>query len=78
MPHTPFSHYQSGADADRPAGGGGDGYADLFAFRDGEWPLPPGTEPWPPGRSLRGGAFNPHRRGERGTPPSPRRDPAPP
>jgi hypothetical protein len=75
LPHTPFSHYQAGAEADWPASAGADGYIELFGFREGEL-LPPSADPWPAGRSLRGGVFNPHRRAERGL--APRREPAPP
>jgi hypothetical protein len=72
-PHARFSPYRAGAgpvplSPDATA----DQYADLFSFRDGGPPTPLGA-PWPPGRSLRDHAFNPHRRAERGKPPIPPR-----
>lgn len=77
-PRTFFSPYAIGADDDRPPAPPGDEYGDVFGFRERDRPARPGDDPWPPGHSLREGAFNPHRRAEPGAPPAPRRGPAAP
>ncbi|MCU0684679.1 MAG: hypothetical protein MUF34_20935 [Polyangiaceae bacterium] len=71
-PQASFTSYQIGADT--PPRPPADEYVDLFAFREPGRAARPASEPWPPGASLRGGSFNPHRRLEPRAPAPARRE----